>query len=443
MPSSGGWTTNALPAETEPEILAVSTTPVPRGPAAEADSVPFASLADANPSSALSPGTFIGEYEVEALIGKGGMGSVYRAVQPVIGKKVAIKVLAGGLAKDDVAIQRFILEARSVNEIGHRNLVDIFSFGQLKDGRYYYVMEYLEGESLGALLQKKGRLSPKEAFPIFVDVGRALEATHGKGIVHRDLKPDNVILIRDSSGGMPRAKLLDFGLAKLVAEREAAVMQTPKTGVGFTVGTPRYMAPEQCRAKTIDARTDIWALGVMLYETLTGKLPFAGSTPMEIWQAQMEKTPPRLSRVCPDIVNPGLEALILRMLAKNPDERLPSAAEFVRSLVSLMATERSPSASHSEVTLPRRPVIPAAAATDKPSPKAIENLRATLGLRIDVPAYESQDPSQLAAINIDLTQPRATRPQAADAGPRPRRTFLVAGALLVALAAAAAAIIGH
>ena len=160
----------------------------------------------------LQPGTLVGEFQIADRIAEGGMGTVYSAVHPIIGKKVAIKVLSGRLAKNNNAIRRFVLEARAVNDIRHPGLVDIFSFGRLTDGRPYYVMEFLDGRSLGAVLRAHRRLTPFDMYPVFMDVGRVLVAVHDHGIIHRDLKPDNVILIPQGAVAAPKVKLVDFGL---------------------------------------------------------------------------------------------------------------------------------------------------------------------------------------------------------------------------------------
>ncbi len=294
----------------------------------------------APPSTRLTPGTLVGEYQILDRIGEGGMGTVYSAVHPIIGKKVAIKVLAGRLAKNQNAIQRFVLEARAVNEIGHPALVDIFSFGRLTDGRHYYVMEYLEGRSLGAMLRAHQRLSPQAAHPVFAEVARALVAVHGHGIVHRDLKPDNVILMPMGEDAPPKVKLVDFGLAKLMEADPKQNLIGPHTAVGVNVGTPHYMSPEQCRGGKVDARSDLYALGIMFYETITGRLPFDGPTPVDIWQAHVEKMPVPPREIVPDEVSPALSELVMRLLAKNPEERPQSAAEFCEALEALAANNQ-------------------------------------------------------------------------------------------------------
>jgi serine/threonine-protein kinase len=263
------------------------------------------------------------------------MGTVYSAVHPIIGKKVAIKVLSGRLAKNSNAIRRFVLEARAVNDIRHPGLVDIFSFGRLTDGRPYYVMEFLDGRSLGAVLRAHRRLTPFDMYPVFMDVGRVLVAVHDHGIIHRDLKPDNVILIPQGAVAAPKVKLVDFGLAKLLVGERGQTSNGPHTAIGVNVGTPHYMSPEQCRGGTVDARSDLYALGVMFYETVTGLLPIDGPTPVDIWQAHVEVVPRRPDLVAPGVVSPELGALIMKLLAKRPERRLQNAAEFCDALEAL------------------------------------------------------------------------------------------------------------
>ena len=286
-------------------------------------------------STPVSPGLHVGEYVIDEEIGAGGMGKVYRAVHPVIGKSVAIKVLSQKMASNPNTIRRFVLEARTVNEIRHPNLVDIFSFGQLTDGRYYYIMEYLEGRSLGEVLRERGRLRPEEIYPVFSDVLRALEATHAKAVVHRDLKPDNVFLVCNPGGDLVRAKLLDFGLAKLI--EGGGQQAAPLTGVGMAVGTPHYMAPEQCMARPVDGRTDLYALGVMFYEALTGGKPCTGDTTVAIWEAQVRKAPRPPIELAPETVGLELNRMVLKLLAKDPNDRYQTAGDVLAALGAMSA----------------------------------------------------------------------------------------------------------
>ena len=250
------------------EISTAATALVPPPQATGATPVPQSPMVE------LQPGTQVGEYVVEGVLGRGGMGVVYRAVHPLIGKTAAIKVLGGAFAGDPDAHGRFVQEARAVNQIKQKSLIDIFGFGQLPDGRQYYVMELLEGLPLSKWIEQKKRLEPGLALPIFHDILRALEAVHENGIVHRDLKPDNIIVVEEV-GDRPTIKILDFGVAKLLGEQTPGVS---KTQTGVPVGTPLYMSPEQCLGKKIDHRADLYAVGIMLFESLTGRLPFNGET---------------------------------------------------------------------------------------------------------------------------------------------------------------------
>src|SRR5262249_46856431 len=203
-----------------------------------------------------------GNYRVVAKLGEGGMGAVYLAEHPLIGKKVALKVLREDNAE---AAERFFNEARAVNAIGHPNIVDILDYGVVGSS-VYLIMELLVGESLGALLAREAPLPVERALPIAVQIADALAACHAKGVIHRDLKPDNVFLLAGD-----RVKLLDFGIAKLTSG------QRRETGKGMVIGTPAYMSPEQCEGRRdIDARADIYALGILTYEMLTGTVPFSG-----------------------------------------------------------------------------------------------------------------------------------------------------------------------
>lgn len=296
------------------------------------DAKPPAGAAD---TTELQPGTNVGGYVVDGKIGEGGMGVVYGARHPRIGKRVAIKVLAPAYTGDPSTVERFEQEARFVNEIRHPNIVDVFQFGELPDHRCYFVMEWLDGEALTARIDK-GPLPASEMIEILDVVCDALDAAHEKGVVHRDLKSDNIFLV--ATRGKRTVKLLDFGLAKL-ASRGADMASITKTKTGILVGTPAYMSPEQARAKPVDGRSDIYALGVLGYKMLTGVLPFRGDNPLDIIFQHLNAPVPAPHKLAPK--TPGeLSRLIVRMMAKNPDER-PSLADIRKLFAELR--EQAPS----------------------------------------------------------------------------------------------------
>jgi serine/threonine protein kinase len=265
----------------------------------------------------ITTGTQIGEYEVEAKIGEGAMGTVYRAIHPAIHKRVAIKVMTPKLFDEPESVKRFVAEARAVAAIEHPGIVDVFGFGRIPDGRTYLVMEWLDGKSLGAHMQE-GPLPFLEVCQIMRQIARALEAAHAKSIVHRDLKPENVFIQRVDDEP-PLIKLLDFGLAKTTNKEDALVA---KTKTGQLLGTPLYMSPEQCKSKGVDHRTDIYALGCMGYEMLLGRTPFEADNVAELISAHLVGEPPRPSSLKPDLPA-ELDKLLFNMLAKDPHKRPP------------------------------------------------------------------------------------------------------------------------
>jgi serine/threonine protein kinase len=282
----------------------------------------------------LEAGDVVGEYRIEGKLGEGGFGAVFSAMHPVIGKHAAIKVLSRQFSANPQMVSRFIAEARAVNQIRHRNIIDIFAFGQLADGRQYYVMELLDGTPFDRYLASNKRLTIAQALPILRGITRALDAAHAKGILHRDLKPENVYLVFDEDGGV-QAKLLDFGLVKLLgtsSDGSGSGSGDHKTKTGTPMGTPYYMSPEQCRGKDVDRATDIYAFGALVFEVLTGSVPFNGDSAMDVLMKHIMEDAPFPSAVCPD-VPPQLDAPIRRMLAKEPSDRPASVGEALESLV--------------------------------------------------------------------------------------------------------------
>jgi serine/threonine-protein kinase len=368
----------------------------------------------------LSSGSMIGEYRVEGKIGEGGMGSVYSSVHPLIGKKAAIKVISQALCTDASAVERFVQEARSVNQIGHPNIVDIFSFGALPDGRSYFVMEWLQGKSLSDRLAE-GNLSLGEAVEVLEQIADALEAAHEKGIVHRDLKPDNVFLVA-VRGNRQLVKLLDFGIAKLAGGDQ----RMHQTRTGMMMGTPGYMSPEQARGKAVDHRTDIYALGAMIYEMLLGRLPFEADNAMDIVMKHLTEAPPAPSTIWPEIP-PELEQVLLKMLEKEPNNRptLPDVRAQLTVLRGLLlqALGEGGGVAYPSGFGPRVPTPASGTARLTPPPSAV----------FRVPTQAPQGPSTSVVVDPELTEAAPKKSKAL--------MFAVLGVVLVGGGMAAALVL--
>ncbi|MFH1129905.1 MAG: serine/threonine-protein kinase, partial [Pseudomonadota bacterium] len=281
-------------------------------------------------------GRKFGNYQLEEVLGVGGMGTVYRAIHPALGKQVAIKVLSPEMADDRTALGRLIDEARAAAAIGHENIVEIFDFGETEDGITYIAMELLIGETLDARLKSKGRLSPEQAVGMANQICGALGAAHCQGIIHRDIKPQN-IFISKGPGGRDQVKVLDFGVAKLL---DAAKRISPKTATGAVVGSPFYMSPEQANGEPLDGRSDLFSLAAVLYQALSGSLPFSGKTFTEVLSNLATVPVKPMVDIAPDMeISPALDQVILRALSKKPASRQPDMETFAKELEAVVAGE--------------------------------------------------------------------------------------------------------
>ena len=311
----------------------------------------------------LSAGTVAGDYVVERHIGAGAMGDVYAGSHPVIGKRVAIKVLKRALASRADSAARFLREARAVNHVDHPGVVDVFAIGRLDDGRLFLVMDLLDGGSLRERL-RAGPVPPRVSLRILCEVAAALDAAHGKGVVHRDLKPDNVVLTGPVDA--PTAHVLDFGIARLVAEAGGERAIETLTGQGVWMGTPAYMAPEQWSADGATAASDRYSLGIMAYELLTGRVPFSAPSLPAMMEQHFRAAIPSITaaglgakRVA---LSPAIDQVLARALAKAPGDRYPSGAAMVAGLEAALDGVAPAKSGSSATPLGRGAWIAAAAA---------------------------------------------------------------------------------
>ncbi len=298
----------------------------------------------------LPSGSVVGEtYEIDARLGEGAMGEVYAARHLGLGKRVAIKVIGRRLSEDAAAIERFAMEARTLAQIQHPAIVAVEHVGELADGRAYFVMEFLRGETLFERLQR-GRVPLSEALRVLDQMARGLDAAHGEGVTHRDLKPENTFLVH-LPDEPPTVKLVDFGLAKL--KRADVDRRAERTQSGVAIGTPMYMSPEQMRGPDVDHRTDIYALGCVAYELLLGVPPFPRArTAPELYAAHLHEAPPLPRSIWPEIP-PQLDLCLFAMLAKDPEHR-PTLAQ-VRAVFAAVRPDASAQRAATEFVSPRAP----------------------------------------------------------------------------------------
>src|SRR6266540_1358823 len=281
----------------------------------------------------LASGSRLGPYEVLSPIGAGGMGEVYRAKDPRLGREVAIKVLPASFSQDADRLRRFEQEARAAGLLNHPNVTIVYDIGSV-DGSPYVVQELLEGETLLAEVAGR-RFSPRRAVDYALQIAQGLAAAHDKGIVHRDLKPENLFVTKDG-----RVKILDFGLAKLTQSEGGSGPQTnlptatPGTEPGVVMGTLGYMSPEQIKGKPADARSDIFSFGAIFYEMLSGNRAFHGESAAETMSAILREEPPDLS-VTNQSISPGLERIVRHSIEKNPEQRFHSVHDVAFALEAL------------------------------------------------------------------------------------------------------------
>ena len=289
------------------------------------------------------------KYAVEQCIGEGGMGRVYRARQLVLDKRVVLKVLHQELLSDARTVARFQREARAASRLNHPNSINILDFGVAEDGELFIAMEYVDGHDLHHLLTHEWPLSEPRIIRIVSQVLSALADAHGAGVIHRDLKPENVMVEPRRGGESDVVKVLDFGIAKIVDTAEAG---PALTRAGFVCGTPEYMSPEQAKGAPLDARSDLYSVGVLLFQLVTRRLPFEADTAVGFATKHLTEPPPPPSRLRPGGCSTELEHLILQALSKDPKARPQTAEDFLDALNGLPAGQSSHDARTARVALP-------------------------------------------------------------------------------------------
>lgn len=294
-------------------------------------------------------------YFIESVIGHGGMGVVYKARHELMDRTVAIKMLLSQLISDSLSVKRFQQEAKAASRLKHPNVITLYDFGVSPSGQPYLVMDYLQGVSLADVIKKDGHVGVDRSIKIFKQACSALQHAHQQGVIHRDLKPGNIMLI-ETEDEKDFVKVVDFGVAKLMAGEDEAQRLTQ---TGEVCGSPVYMSPEQCMGQKLDARSDVYSMGVVIYEALTGRLPLLGKSMVETMSKHISEMPPAFNAVRPDLYIPErLETVVFRALAKNPDDRLQSMEALEQELE--FAVPRPAKSASLRGTLPPATVSPLA-----------------------------------------------------------------------------------
>jgi serine/threonine protein kinase len=380
-----------------------------------------------------------GRYRVIKRIGEGGMGIVYLAEHEAIEKRVAVKVLKEQYAQREDVVRRFQQEAKSASRVKHEGVLEVFDFGRTEDGRFFLAMELLDGTDLANLLEREGVIEPNRAARLSIKMARALGAAHAKGVIHRDMKPENVF-VRLGDDGREHIKIVDFGIAQLRADGETETSPDAKikvhrklTKTGMIFGTPEYMSPEQAAGKNIDARIDVYALGIIMFEMLTGKTPFQGDTFMAILSSHLLKPIPALVDEAPPgfHCSPDLEAVVRRALAKDPEGRFRNMQELVEAL---LATPEG----MSDEALRRPSYVPSSQFPSGMSGQAVQLTPTEVRLRSAPPGFQAAE-TMASVENPLLVRPPATTDLAVTVTPKKSGGALVFGGALVVVGVMGAA----
>ncbi|MEO8433548.1 MAG: protein kinase [Pyrinomonadaceae bacterium] len=409
-------------------------------------------IAVETPADPLIGRTFDGKYRLDEKLGVGGMGTVYRATHLLIDRPVAIKVLNSRFVEDEAALIRFRREARAAGRLQHANAVTVTDFGTTTDGYVYIVMELLEGRTLREVLAHDAPLDTARAVSLMMQISAAVGAAHAAGIIHRDLKPANIFIVQRPNTPAT-VKVLDFGIAKLAAEALEEDDHMTLTQVGVMIGTPRYMSPEQCDGVRLTPASDVYSLGIILYEMLAGMTPFTGSTPLAV-AMKHSSSPPRPPSEIVATIPPAIESVVLHALEKNPADRPANADDFRQELY---ITAEQLGLEHSNIlTAPSMETL-RNAGTPTASGRLVLDLerlrqnRATTSGSTDLTVLnrDARDAPSLPSVNVGRQPglgtghefPRVTVTVDGPAPGRPRKLGLLIGVLLLAIMVAVLAIV--
>jgi len=355
----------------------------------------------------------MGKYDIIDVIGHGGMGVVYKGRQVLMDRTVAIKMLQSQHIADSMSVKRFHQEGKAASKMNHPHVITVYDFGVTPtSGQPFIVMDYLLGTDLSQIIKDEGQLGVERSLKILAQSTDALDHAHRMGVIHRDLKPSNIMLI-DYEDEKDYVKVVDFGVAKLIS---AGGEQQRLTQMGEVCGSPVYMSPEQCQGLELDSRSDIYSMGIVIYETLTGRLPILGKTMVETMSKHITEAPPRFTEVRPDLYIPErLEAVVFKALSKNRDDRHQSMAELTRDLETAI-----PRAGKSQVLRTDFPTMPQSESDKPTSPFAkltpfhwvaiAAVLLLTVGIGVKLMIDSKRPTPQAIVAPVKVVEPRAVVP---------------------------------